>query len=79
MSVRSKRNLIHWPTERELENVSTELARISEIGIGSETSGDYFTSGDIAYQLQEIVRTTSDLLKTSLKKSLSKKTDGCSA
>ena len=72
MSIGSKR-IIHWPTDQELANVSEELRRISQIGICSEASGDYFTSGDIAYQLQEIVRSTSELLKKSVKKSLCQK------
>jgi hypothetical protein len=30
-----------------------------------EGAGDYFTSGDLAYQLKEIIRATDDLLKRS--------------
>lgn len=30
-----------------------------------ENAGDYFTSGDLAYQLQEILRATATLLKKS--------------
>lgn len=71
--VRHKRALIQWPSEKELEIVSEQLRQVSQIGISAEASGDYFMSGDLAYQLQEIVRTTSELLKTSLKKSLARK------
>jgi hypothetical protein len=65
--VRSERALIQWPTGEELEKVSAQLRRISQIGISSEVNGDYFTSGDLAYQLHEIVRTTRELLKRSLR------------
>jgi hypothetical protein len=34
-----------------------------EVGIRSEGNGDYFKSGDLAYQIQEIIGTTAELLK----------------
>ena len=52
---------------RRIEEIGVQLRRISEIGIASEANGDYFTSGDLAYQLHEIVRTTRELLKRSLR------------
>ena len=54
---------IQWPTDRELQEVSKRLASISRTGIRSEAMGDYFNSGDLAYQLQEIIQATSELFK----------------
>ncbi len=59
----SHQNVIQWPTQRQIHEVSTRLAKISRMGIRWEASGDYFNSGDLAYQLQEILRATSDLFK----------------
>ena len=62
---RGKKSFIQWPTEREIQEVSTRLARIVQVGIRSEANGEYFKSGDLAYQLQEIIRGTAELLKKS--------------
>ena len=59
----SHQNLIQWPTEQQIHEVSARLAKISRMGIRWEANGDYFNSGDLAYQLQEILRATSDLFK----------------
>ena len=56
---------IQWPSEQQLQDVSRKLARISRAGIRSEANGDYFNSGELAYQLQEIIRATADLFKKS--------------
>jgi hypothetical protein len=61
--VRSKESFIQWPSEREIEEVSTRLARIVRVGIGSEANGDYFKSGDLAYQIHEIIRATAELCR----------------
>ena len=61
--VRSKESFIQWPSEREIKEVSRRLARIVQIGIRSETNGDYFKSGDLAYQMQEIIRSTAELCR----------------
>src|SRR6266853_5955442 len=58
-------NLIQWPSEHQILEVSKRLARISRIGIRWEANGDYFNSGDLAYQIQEIIRATDDLFKKS--------------
>jgi len=63
--VRSKQSFIHWATEREIRGVSEQLARIQRVGIRSEASGDYFKSGDLAYQIQEIIRATAELARKS--------------
>jgi hypothetical protein len=63
--VRSKESFIQWPTEREIWGVSEQLARIQRAGIRSEANGEYFKSGDLAYQMQEIIRATADLAKKS--------------
>jgi hypothetical protein len=67
VGVRGKRALIQWPSGKQLDEVSMRLRRISQIGISAEANGDYFTSGDLAYQLHEIVRSTSELLKRSVR------------
>ncbi len=56
---------IQWPSEQQLQEVSRKLTRISRAGIRSEANGDYFNSGELAYQLQEIIRATSELFKKS--------------
>ena len=58
-------NLIRWPTEQQIQEVSKRLAMLSRMGIRSEANGDYFTSGDLAYQIQEIIHTTEELFKKS--------------
>ena len=62
---RTEQNRIHWPTPRELKRVSTTLAKVSRAGMRWELNGDYFKSGDLAYQLHEILRATDALLKKS--------------
>ena len=62
---RSKQTFIQWHTEREIQDVSKRLARIQQAGIRLEASGDYFKSGDLAYQIQEIIRATDELFKKS--------------
>jgi hypothetical protein len=52
---------IQWPTEKQVMEVSKQLAKIGQIGLRSEAKGDYFNSGDLAYQMQEIIRTTAEL------------------
>jgi hypothetical protein len=63
--VRTERSRIQWPTELQMQDVSKHLARISRSGRRSELAGDYFMSGDLAYQMQEIIRLTRELLKKS--------------
>ena len=65
LPTRQKRSVIQWPTERQLEEVSARLERIVKAGIRLEAKGDYFASGDLAYQIQEIIRVTEELLKKS--------------
>lgn len=65
LPVRSKQSFIQWPTEQEIQKVSQRLARIQRVGICSEANGDYFRSGDLAYQIQEIIRATAELFKKS--------------
>ena len=62
---RSNKNLIHWPTGRELRGVSARLARVSRTGIRLETKGDYFSSGDLAYQIHELIQATAELFRKS--------------
>lgn len=62
---RQQRSLIQWPTERQVGEVSARLARIVKVGIHWEAKGDYFASGDLAYQIQEIIQATEELHKKS--------------
>jgi hypothetical protein len=62
---RGKESFIQWPTKQEIEKVSKHLARIVRAGIRLEATGDYFKSGDLGYQLQEIIRTTAALSRKS--------------
>jgi hypothetical protein len=57
--------MIQWPTERQIMEVSRQLVKIGRMGLRSEASGDYFTSGDLAYQLQQIIQGTAELFKKS--------------
>ena len=61
--VRDKNSFIQWPMEQEIQEVSTRLSRIAQVGIRSEADGDYFKSGDLASQIQEIIRSSAELLK----------------
>ena len=54
---------IQWPTEKQILDVSKKLAKISRMGIRAESKGDYFNSGDLAYQMQEIIKATSGLFE----------------
>ena len=62
-TVRTQKTSIQWPTEQQIQTVSARLARVVELGIRFEADGDYFKSGDLAYQIQEIIRTTTELLR----------------
>jgi hypothetical protein len=52
---------IQWPSEKQVRDVSRQLVKIGQIGVRSEAKGDYFNSGDLAYQMQEIIRATAEL------------------
>jgi len=60
---RPDKNRIQWPTAQELDRVSKTLTKVARVGKRREMDGDYFKSGDLAYQLHEIIRTTTELLK----------------
>ena len=63
--LRSKESFIQWSTRQQILEVSEQLAQIQRVGICHEAKGDYFKSGDLAYQIQEIIRATAELLKKS--------------
>ena len=65
VSSRQQRSLIQWPSERQVAEVSARLAQMVKVGVRWEANGDYFASGDLAYQIQEIIRETEELLKKS--------------
>ena len=50
-----------WPSPARSRRLP--LARINRQGKHFELAGDYFMSGDLAFQLQEIIRATRELLK----------------
>jgi hypothetical protein len=70
----ANQGLIQWPTEKQILDVSKKLAKISRMGIRAETIGDYFHSGDLAYQMQEIILATAQLFKRGQR--LRRKPDG---
>ena len=57
----TNQGLTQWPTEKQILNVSKKLAKITQMGIRAETHGDYFHSGDMAYQMHEIILATARL------------------
>jgi len=59
----TNQGLIQWPTEKQILDVSKQLAKISRMGIRSEANGDYFYSGDLAYQMHEIILATAQLFE----------------
>jgi hypothetical protein len=65
LPARDKQNLIQWKTEQQIQEVSKKLARINQVAIRSEAKGDYFKSGELAYQIQEIIGATAELFKKS--------------
>ena len=46
---------IQWITDKELDRVSQDLRRLKRIGRRLEQHGDYFGSGNLAYQLRQVV------------------------
>jgi len=56
-------SLTQWPTEKQILDVSKKLAKISQMGIRAEAHGDYFHSGELAYQMHEIILATAQLFE----------------
>jgi hypothetical protein len=65
LPARDKQSLIQRTTGQQIREVSKKLARINQVAIRSEVVGDYFKSGDLAYQIQEIIRATAELFNKS--------------
>lgn len=65
LPVREQKSLIQWTTEQQIEEVSKKLAKINQVAIRSEVNGDYFKSGELAYQIREIIRATAELFDKS--------------
>ncbi len=65
LALRSEQSLIEWPTDAEIQKVADRLARIKQMGIRSEAEGDYFKSGNHAYQLREIIGAVAELSRKS--------------
>ncbi len=57
------RSAIQWPTDIQLRLASKQLMAIKAAGVDCERNGDYFNSGDLAYQLQENLRAILDLFR----------------
>ena len=60
----TNQGLTQWPTEKQILDVSKRLAKIGRMGIRAEAHGDYFHSGDLAYQMHEIILATAQLFAT---------------
>src|SRR5690349_1926396 len=56
-------SLIQWPTEKQILGVAKQLVQSGRMGVRSEAKGDYFHSGELAYQMQEIIRATNALFE----------------
>jgi len=65
LPARDRQSLIQRTTRQQIQEVSKKLASINQVAIRSEVKGDYFKSGDLAYQIQEIIRATAELFKKS--------------
>ena len=57
----TNQGLTQWPTEKQILDVSKKLAKIGRMGIRAEAHGDYFHSGNLAYQMHEIILATAQL------------------
>lgn len=55
--------LLQWPADAVLRETTRNLLAIKNAGMEYEHTGDYFNSGDLAYQLQEILRSIQDLCR----------------
>ena len=53
--------LLQWPADALLRETTRNLMAIKNAGVEYESIGDYFNSGDLAYQLQEILRNIQEL------------------
>lgn len=53
--------LLQWPADTLLRETTRNLLAIKNAGVEYESIGDYFNSGDLAYQLQEILRNIQEL------------------
>ena len=60
----TNQGLTQWPTGKQILDVSKKLAKINRMGIRAEAQGDYFHSGDLAYQMHEIILATAQLFAT---------------
>lgn len=55
--------VINWPADGAIKTVSEQLAQLKCAGIRLAAGGDHFRSGDLAYQLQETIRSTAALFR----------------
>lgn len=53
--------LLQWPADTSLRDAGRNLLAIKNAGVEYESIGDYFNSGDLAYQLQEILHNIQEL------------------
>jgi len=59
----TNQGLTLWPTQKQILDVSKKLVKIGRMGIRAETHGDYFHSGEMAYQMHEIILATAQLFE----------------
>ena len=58
-------SFIQWPTDRQFKDLCEQLKKVRDVGTRNEALGDHFNSGDLAYQLQELIRAAGDLFQKS--------------
>ena len=61
------RSNIQWPNDDQIGSICARLRQVKKIGMENEGLGDHFSSGDLAYQVQEIIRSTDELFRKSLR------------
>jgi hypothetical protein len=61
------RSSIQWPNDEQIGAICSRLRQVKKIGMENEGLGDHFSSGDLAYQVQEIIRSTDELFRKSLR------------
>ena len=67
-------SFIQWPPDRQFKDLCEQLKKVRDVGTRNEALGDHFNSGDLAYQLQELIRATGDLFQKSQR--ISKRSGG---
>lgn len=56
---------IQWASDVEIRSICTQLLEARQVGIDLEAKGDSFRSGDLAFQIQEIIMAAREVVKIS--------------